>query len=114
MPIDASRCVLWRSGYSVAYRATHQGPSRTSAVGPDSRPPPADSALQANDSVVIDHGLRRRDIQGGNCHSTCLDSSLSIAQQSSEYVMARARLRDLGITVGQLPTGPLNAITDVA
>lgn len=28
--------------------------------------------------------------------------------------MARARLRDLGITVGRLPTGPLNAITDVA
>jgi D-aminopeptidase len=28
--------------------------------------------------------------------------------------MARARLRDLGITVGSLPTGPLNAITDVA
>jgi D-aminopeptidase len=28
--------------------------------------------------------------------------------------MARARLRELGITVGQLPTGPLNAITDVA
>jgi D-aminopeptidase len=28
--------------------------------------------------------------------------------------MARARLRDLGITVGQLPPGPLNAITDVA
>jgi D-aminopeptidase len=28
--------------------------------------------------------------------------------------MTRARLRDLGITVGTLPTGPLNAITDVA
>ena len=28
--------------------------------------------------------------------------------------MARARLRDLGITVGTLPTGPLNAITDIA
>src|SRR5437016_281317 len=28
--------------------------------------------------------------------------------------MARARLRDLGITLGRLPTGPLNAITDVA
>jgi D-aminopeptidase len=28
--------------------------------------------------------------------------------------MARARLRELGISVGQLPTGPLNAITDVA
>jgi D-aminopeptidase len=28
--------------------------------------------------------------------------------------MARARLRELGITVGRLPTGPLNAITDVA
>jgi D-aminopeptidase len=28
--------------------------------------------------------------------------------------MARARLRDLGITVGLLPTGPWNAITDVA
>jgi D-aminopeptidase len=27
--------------------------------------------------------------------------------------MARARLRDLGITVGALPTGPLNAITDI-
>ena len=26
----------------------------------------------------------------------------------------RARLRDLGITVGTLPTGPLNAITDIA
>ncbi|MFM8511962.1 MAG: P1 family peptidase, partial [Betaproteobacteria bacterium] len=26
----------------------------------------------------------------------------------------RARLRDLGIGVGSLPTGPLNAITDVA
>ncbi len=28
--------------------------------------------------------------------------------------MTRARLRDLGITVGQLPAGPYNAITDVA
>lgn len=28
--------------------------------------------------------------------------------------MARARLRELGIAVGLLPTGPLNAITDVA
>ena len=28
--------------------------------------------------------------------------------------MARARLRELGITVGALPPGPLNAITDVA
>jgi D-aminopeptidase len=28
--------------------------------------------------------------------------------------MARARLRDLGITTGVLPTGPFNAITDVA
>jgi D-aminopeptidase len=27
--------------------------------------------------------------------------------------MARARLRDLGITIGRLPIGPLNAITDV-
>ena len=27
--------------------------------------------------------------------------------------MSRSRLRDLGITVGTLPTGPLNAITDV-
>jgi L-aminopeptidase/D-esterase-like protein len=26
----------------------------------------------------------------------------------------RARLRDLGLAVGTLPTGPLNAITDVA
>lgn len=28
--------------------------------------------------------------------------------------MGRARLRDLGLTIGRLPTGPLNAITDVA
>ena len=28
--------------------------------------------------------------------------------------MARPRLRDLGIATGQLPPGPLNAITDVA
>jgi D-aminopeptidase len=28
--------------------------------------------------------------------------------------MARARLRDLGLSTGTLPTGPLNAITDVA
>ncbi|HEV2357508.1 MAG TPA: P1 family peptidase [bacterium] len=27
--------------------------------------------------------------------------------------MGRARVRDLGITIGRLPTGPLNAITDV-
>ena len=27
--------------------------------------------------------------------------------------MSRARLRDLGLTVGALPPGPLNAITDV-
>ena len=26
---------------------------------------------------------------------------------------ARARARDLGIAIGELPTGPLNAITDV-
>ena len=28
--------------------------------------------------------------------------------------MTRARLRDLGITIGRLPTGPYNAITDVS
>ena len=28
--------------------------------------------------------------------------------------MSRARLRDLGLKVGTLPPGPLNAITDVA
>src|SRR5512132_713675 len=28
--------------------------------------------------------------------------------------MARPRARDLGITIGAMPTGPLNAITDVA
>src|SRR5690606_20911720 len=28
-------------------------------------------------------------------------------------LMTRARLRDLGITIGTLPTGPYNAITDV-
>jgi D-aminopeptidase len=28
--------------------------------------------------------------------------------------MARARIRDLGITIGRMPTGPNNAITDVA
>ena len=28
--------------------------------------------------------------------------------------MPKARLRDLGIALGQLPAGPLNAITDVA
>ena len=28
--------------------------------------------------------------------------------------MGRARVRDIGITIGRLPTGPLNAITDVA
>src|SRR3972149_4615862 len=28
--------------------------------------------------------------------------------------MPRPRLRDLGIAIGQFPTGPLNAITDVA
>ena len=28
--------------------------------------------------------------------------------------MGRTRLRDLGISVGTLPPGPLNAITDVA
>ncbi len=27
--------------------------------------------------------------------------------------MKRARLRDLGLSIGSLPTGPLNAITDV-
>ena len=27
--------------------------------------------------------------------------------------MPRSRLRDLGISIGALPTGPLNAITDV-
>src|ERR1700726_1325359 len=27
--------------------------------------------------------------------------------------MTRARLQDLGITIGRLPTGPSNAITDV-
>ena len=28
--------------------------------------------------------------------------------------MTRKRLRDLGLAIGRLPTGPLNAITDVA
>src|SRR5215831_5627071 len=33
---------------------------------------------------------------------------------TEESPMTRARLRDLGITVGALPTGPFNAITDIA
>ena len=27
--------------------------------------------------------------------------------------MNRARIRDIGVTIGELPTGPHNAITDV-
>jgi D-aminopeptidase len=34
--------------------------------------------------------------------------------REEEGRMMRARLRDLGITVGVLPTGPFNAITDIA
>src|SRR5215469_16116995 len=29
------------------------------------------------------------------------------------FLLGRARVRDIGITIGRLPTGPLNAITDV-
>jgi D-aminopeptidase len=35
-------------------------------------------------------------------------------QRAKGSRMTRARLRDLGITVGALPTGPFNAITDIA
>ena len=34
--------------------------------------------------------------------------------EAPEPGQARPRLRDLGVTIGTLPTGPLNAITDVA
>src|SRR6185503_18496273 len=43
-----------------------------------------------------------------------LGQSLDIRTTAWESPMGCARLRDLGITVGQLPPGPFNAITDVA
>src|SRR5262249_22232484 len=33
--------------------------------------------------------------------------------RGTDSTMSRPRLRDLGITIGQLPPGPLNAVTDV-
>src|SRR5262249_55222339 len=38
----------------------------------------------------------------------------SASAQREDHRMGRARLRDLGIATGSLPTGPLNAITDIA
>ena len=34
--------------------------------------------------------------------------------ESRRETVGRARLRDLGISIGRLPPGPLNAITDVS
>ena len=43
-----------------------------------------------------------------------IKSDLLIRPEPKSEAMPRARLRDLGLTVGALPTGPFNAITDVA
>ena len=37
-----------------------------------------------------------------------------VSVQAAETSEPRQRIRDLGITIGQYPTGPLNTITDVA
>ncbi len=47
-----------------------------------------------------------------SCIATLLTGCLSIA--TAEPTQDRQRLRDLGIVIGNYPTGPLNAITDVA
>jgi D-aminopeptidase len=39
---------------------------------------------------------------------------IGIYTEQDDEIMTRARLRDLGITIGTLPTGKYNAITDVA
>ena len=51
---------------------------------------------------------------GSTPHKPALGELLDHSRQRHGVLMGRARLRDLGITVGQLPPGPLNAITDVA
>ena len=43
----------------------------------------------------------------------CLICVICVAMAQSANTQNRPRARDLGITVGVLPTGPLNAITDV-
>src|SRR5579862_140626 len=40
--------------------------------------------------------------------------ALSLAAAALAQTVARPRIRDLGVTIGVLPPGPLNAITDVA
>ncbi len=56
--------------------------------------------------------LRNRDPRLG---LSCLIAlALFSGAESEAAEEPRARLRDLGITIGQYPTGPLNAITDVA
>ncbi len=37
-----------------------------------------------------------------------------LSKAAAEFTQERQRIRDLGIVIGQYPTGPLNAITDVA
>jgi D-aminopeptidase len=44
----------------------------------------------------------------------CLGASISITAQAQPDASARPRARDIGLAPGVLPTGPLNAITDVA
>ncbi len=43
-----------------------------------------------------------------------LMADMSTTPSSADEPVARPRARDIGITIGLLPTGPLNAITDVA
>jgi D-aminopeptidase len=52
----------------------------------------------------------RRWIRGAPAHAALL---LLAAAPSPEAAPARPRIRDLGVTPGVLPPGPLNAITDV-
>src|SRR5437867_10048903 len=45
-----------------------------------------------------------------NRPALCVESR---RREKSELLMTRPRLRDLGIPIGRLPTGPLNALVDV-
>lgn len=71
-----------------------------------------------NQPRSVHGGLSRRRFLGVGVGSLALSSlstsCLSAVASPSGGSIPRQRLRQLGITIGQLPTGPHNAITDVA
>ena len=65
---------------------------------------------------LLDRDLSRRRFLGLSLTAAALPLACALGTTGSRSRGAgeRARLRDLGIGIGDLPTGPYNAITDVA